>query len=186
MQNILETLKKEGKKKIEKLKEKLSSIRTGRVSPALAEGIIITAYGGQTRLRLMEFATITVEGPRTLIVIPFDPNVIQDIEKGILESSLNINPKVQGGRIILPFPPLTEEQRKRNTKLLSQIVEETRVEVRKERDLARKKTKEIFENKEISEDQKFFTEKEIDKIAKELDEEIKNIKERKEKEILNI
>ena len=93
------------------LTEDLKTIRTGRANPIIVEQLVVDAYGGSTKLKLMELATITTEGPAALVIVPFDPSTVPDIEKAILKSPLGLSPQVQGTRIIIRIPPLSEEQR---------------------------------------------------------------------------
>jgi len=171
---------------VNKLKEEIKLIRSNRVNASLIENLFIETYGGTTKLKLLELATIVNEGPQNLIITPFDPSIIGDIEKEILKSPLGISPVIQGNKIVLKFPALTQEQREKLTKLVGQIVEEAKKEIRNLRDEARKRIKNHFEKKEITEDQKFRLEEEIDKNTRDFMEKINQIKENKEKEILEI
>jgi len=147
--------KQQSSKVIELLKEDLKSVRTGRATPSLVENILVDAYGGQSKLRLLELATITTDGPSALSIVPFDPSVLTEIEKSILKSPLGISPIVQGNAISLKVPSLSEEQREKFVKLVGQKVEERKNIIRNLRDNARKSTKAAFEKKEITEDDKF-------------------------------
>lgn len=178
--------KNRGQKIIESLKEDLKSIRTGRATPSLVENLVVEAYGGSTKLRLMELSTITTEGPTALIVIPFDPSVIGDIEKSILKSPLGLSPNVQGSKIILKIPSLSEEQRDKFIKLAGEKIEEKKNQVRGLRDDLRKSIKTSFEKKETTEDEKFRLEKEIDTESSQLMEEIQTLREKKEVEIREV
>src|SRR3989344_8553644 len=186
MDSILEQFKKSAEKALLYLKEDLKSIRTGKSSPALLENLIIETYGGQSKLKLMELATIMTEGPTALSVTPFDPSTLSDIEKAILKSSLGISPSVQGTRIIAKIPPLSQEQREKFVKLINQKAEERKNILRSYRDEARKKIKQQSESKEISEDAKFRLEKEIDTETQTQMEQLQKIREAKEKEIMEI
>jgi len=170
-------------KTIESLKEEIKSVRTGRATPALVENLIIETYGGQTKLRLTELSTITTEGSNGLIIVPFDSSIIQDIEKSILKSSLGYTPQVQGTRIIVKIPFLSQEQREKLIKLINEQAEEKKNIIRSHRDNIRKKIKSAFEKKEITEDDKFRIEKEIDNISQNKIQDVQKIKEVKEKEI---
>ncbi len=178
--------KKEGENIVSQLKEELKTIRTGRANPSLVENILVETYGGQTTLKLYELATITTEGPQTLVIQPFDLSTIKDIEKAILKTPLNLSPKNQSNRLIINLPPLSEEQRQKYIKLLNQIVEEKKNRIRSLRDDIRKKIRQLLQEKQISEDKKFFIEKEIDRINQELNNQIDLIKESKRKEILTV
>ncbi|GIW63266.1 MAG: ribosome-recycling factor [Patescibacteria group bacterium] len=171
---------------IEKLKQELLSIRTGRASPALLENIKVTVYQGSTQLRLIEIATITTQDPQTLLVIPFDPTIIQEIETSLNQSELGFRAVLQGKQLIIKIPPLTEEQRQKYIKLVGKIVEEHREFIRQERDRVRKIIKTSTDNKEIPEEEKFRLFEEIDKINKDLNEKIQDIKTRKESELATV
>lgn len=171
---------------VNRTSDNFATIRTGRVSPALIENIMVNTYGGQVTLKVIELATITSEGPQTLLVVPFDPTVLPDLEKALRESNLGFSVILSGNQIRAKSPPLTEEQRQKYTKLVSQFAEEGRESLRRARDEVRKTIKEQFDAKEISQDQKYRTEEEIDKIAKESTEKIDELKKRKEQEVLTI
>lgn len=168
------------------LKDDLKSIRTGKANPSLIEGIVVETYGGQTKLKLMELATITLDSASTLVVQPFDPSTTEDIEKAILKSPIGVTPAPQGGKILVKIPPLSQEQREKMMKLINQMIEEKKVIIRNMRDDVRKKVKSQQESKLITEDQRFRTEKEIDTITQHLMEETQTIKNNKEEEIKEI
>lgn len=182
----INTFKTQTQQVISQLKEDLKTFRTGRANPALLENIIVEAYGGSTKLKLMELSSIATEGPTALVVVPFDPSTISDVEKAILKSPLGLSPQVQGNRIIVRIPPLSQEQREKYLRLLSQKVEEKKVMIRNQRDDARKKIKHMFDAKELTEDDKFRTEKEIDTITTQVTAEIQTHKESKEKELMEV
>src|SRR3989338_3816849 len=186
MDSILEQFKKSAEKALLYLKEDLKSIRTGKSSPALLENLIIETYGGQSKLKLIELATIMTEGPTALSVTPFDPSTLSDIEKAILKSSLGITSSIQGSRLLAKMPPLSQEQREKLVKLVNQKTEERKNIIRNNRDEARKKIKQLFEAKKITEDDKFRLEKEADTETQKLMEELQLIKEHKVKEVLEI
>ncbi len=186
MNSVTADLQQTVEKMITHLKEDLKSIRTGRASPSLVENLIVETYGGQTKLKLLELAHITTEGASIIAVMPFDPSVTADVEKSILKSPIGLSPQVQGGRILIKIPPLSEEQRQKLTKLIGQKIEEKKMMIRNARDDARKKVKIAYEQKEITEDDKFRQEKEIDTTTQEYMEQIQVIKENKEKEVMEV
>ncbi len=186
MDNLLDDFKKATDAITAQLKKELLGIRTGRATPALLENIAITVYQGSTKLKLMELATITTQDSQTLVVAPFDPSTIKDIESGISQSDLGIQPIVQEQRILVKLPPLTEEQRKKYLKLVGQIVEEHREKIRQERDRIRKRIKTAFEEKELTEDQKFSLFKRLDEKTKEVNQAIQNLREKKEQELAQL
>ncbi|GIW62571.1 MAG: ribosome-recycling factor [Patescibacteria group bacterium] len=186
MNNLIEEFKKNSSAVIEKLKEELVSIRTGRATPALIENIKVTVYQGTTQMRLLEIATITNQDPQTLVVIPFDPSIIQEIETCINQSELGLRAVLQGKQLIINIPPLTEEQRQKYIKLVGKIVEEHRELIRQERDRIRKIIKTSADNKEIPEEEKFRLFEKIDEVNKDVNEKIQHIKEKKESELTTI
>jgi ribosome recycling factor len=173
-------------KTIASLKEDLKSIRTGRASPSLVENLTVETYGGQTKLRLLELATIMTEGASSISISPYDPSVIQDIEKAILKSPLGLTPATQGTRIVIRIPSLNTEQREKYIKVVGEKVEEKKVTIRNHRDDSRRTIKNAFEKKEMSEDEKYRLEKEIDSQSTKFMEEINAIKESKQKEIMEV
>ncbi len=184
--DIVSTFNQQAAKTIASLKEDLKSIRTGRASPSLVENLTVETYGGQTKLRLLELATIITEGASLISISPFDPSVIQDIEKAILKSPLGLTPATQGTKIIIRIPSLNTEQREKYIKVVREKVEEKKVTVRNHRDDSRRIIKNSFEKKEMSEDEKYRLEKEIDTQSIKFMEEINVIKESKEKEIMEV
>lgn len=171
---------------INSLKEDLKNIRTGRANPSLVENLIVDAYNGSTRLKLMELATISTDGPTALSIVPFDPSTLSNIEKAILKSPLGLSPTTQGSRIILKIPPLSTEQREKFIKLVIEKIEEKKNQIRNFRDEIRKSIKSSYEAKETTEDEKFRLEKEIDNITQQLMKEIEEIKEKKQNEIREV
>jgi len=186
MNSFIDEFNLKADKIVSLLRENLKTIRTGRANPSLVENLIVETYEGQAKLKLMELASIVTEGPAVITITPFDPAVLPDIEKGILKSPLGINPAVQGNRIIIRVPSLSQEQREKMTKVASQEVEDKKSSIRNLRDDIRKHIKLKFESKEITEDDKFRLEKEIDNLTQKISEDIRIIKEKKEEEIREV
>ena len=186
MQEDIKQFEKELSKIIQSLKSELLSIRSSRITPALVENLLIETYGGSAKLKLLELATITNQGAQTLVIAPFDPSTLQDIEKALQEAELGTKPQVQGQTIYLRFPTLTTEQRQKFVKIVGEIVEEHRIMVRSARDTIRKKVRIAFENSEITEDLKYSLLKQIDEITKKQNEEIEKIKQKKIEEITTL
>lgn len=180
----------EFREKLEKViadtRDNLSSIRTGRATPALIENILVTTYAGQATLRVIELATVVNNGPQELLVVPFDQSVLPDLEKALREASMGLSVTVSGNQIRVKTPPLSEEQRGKYAKLVSEYAEEGREAIRLLRDEVRRGVKLDFETKQISEDEKYRLETEIDKISKEYTERIDEMRERKEEEVMSI
>jgi ribosome recycling factor len=166
-------------KTIHYLKQEFVRIRTSRASPGLVEDIKIEAYGG--KLAIKEVASIGCPEPRLIIIKPWDPNLLIPIEKAILQAGIGFNPSNDGMRIKIPIPPLTEERRKEIVKMVHKIGEDSKVAIR---NIRREMLHLIKEIKEISKDEQFYGEKEVQKITDKYIKEIEGIIKNKEKEIL--
>jgi ribosome recycling factor len=164
----------------------INAIRTGRATPSLVEDIMVPAYGGQSRMRVMELASIAAPDTQTLTISPWDKSIIGDIKKGLLEANLNLNPNIDGEIIRLSFPPLTGEDRAKYVKLLGTKVEAGKVMVRQVRGDALKDIHHAFENKEITEDDKFGQEKRLQEITDEYTAKIDTMGEKKKVELLQV
>ena len=186
MEDVLQKFESQTDLTIQLLEEELKGIRTGRANTGMVENMTIQTYGGSTTLKLRELATITTEGPVTLVITAFDPATVKDIEKAILTSPMGINPQTEGTKIFLRIPPMSEEQRKKYVKLVSQLIEDSKNTIRHERDEARKVIKRMFDEKSISEDDKYRTEKEIDSLTTIHGTKLQELKEKKEKEIMEV
>lgn len=186
LNTIYADFKQKAQKSIDHTTQELRQIRTGQVTPALVEDLSVTTYDGTTTLSLKELASLTTDGPTTLIIDPFDASVTQDIEKAIQSSPLGLSPSVDGKLIRITTPPLTEEQREKFVKLANQKIEEGKVHIRVQRDDTRKSVKTLEDNKEISEDDKYRAEKEIDSITKELTDTLDELRERKQADIMSV
>ena len=168
------------------VREDLATIRTGRATPALIENVVIVAYEGTQHLRVKELATIATEGPKMLLISPFDPLIIRDLEKGINSANLGFTAAVDGNIIRINIPPLTNERREEYIKLTHTKLEGGRVIIRQIRHEAMSDLKRKFEAKEIAEDDKERLEKEIQALTDEMIAEIEILREKKEKELREI
>src|SRR3989344_3732686 len=100
MEDILKEFENSASSAVNTLKEELKGIRTGRANPGMIENMVVETYGGTTKLKLPEIATISNEGNTTLVIVPFDPSTSKDIEKAIMTSPIGINPQIDGHKII--------------------------------------------------------------------------------------
>lgn len=185
MDSLIQDFKTAMQECIQSAKEELQGIRTGRANSGMIENLQIEAYGG-TKMRLKDIATISTEGPTSLVIVPFDPTTVPDIEKGILASPLGFNPQTEGNKMFIRIPPLSEEQRIKYSKLAGQMVEDVKNMARREREEIRKKVKRMEDAKEITEDDKYRLEKEIDSITTNATNELQTLREKKEKEIMEV
>lgn len=176
----------EFQKIIDLISSDIAGIRTGRATPALVENIIVPAYGGTQRLRIMELASITCPDPTSIVINPWDKSIIGDIRKGILEANVGMNPNIDGEIIRIVMPPLTTEDREKYVKLLSQKLENGRVMVRQVRADEMHEIKKKFEAKEMTEDEKFASEKKLQETTDQFIGKIEEMGEKKKAELLQI
>ncbi|MDK2982295.1 MAG: ribosome recycling factor [Chloroflexota bacterium] len=169
---------------IQSLEDDLAGVRTGRATPALVEKLSVEYYGSP--VPLMQMASISVPEPRQLMIKPFDPSTIKDIEKAIQASELGITPMNDGKVVRLNLPPLTEERRRDLTKFVNSRLEEARIAVRNIRRDSNKDLKEFEDEKLISEDDLKRGEEDIQKMTDKYIEEIGEIGKKKEQEIMEI
>jgi ribosome recycling factor len=150
-------------KAVDFMMHEFSAIRTGKASPALVDTIDVEAYG--TAMKLKQLALITAPEPRLLVIQPFDVSTLRDIERGINESKLGINPVVDGKIIRIPIPELSEERRRDLAKTVKHLAEECRVRIRACRREAMDTAKKLQKDGEITEDGLKDAETEIQKLT---------------------
>ena len=161
-----------------------AAIRTGKASPALVENIDVEAYGSSMKLK--QLALITAPEPRLLVIQPFDASTVRDIERGINESRLGINPAVDGKIIRLPIPELSEERRRDLAKTVKGIAEESRVRIRSCRRTAIDTAKKLQKDGKLTEDELRDTESEVQKLTDKVVAEIDKHTAAKEAELMKI
>ena len=169
---------------LDSLEDDLSAIRTGRASPALVERMPVDYYGANTPL--IQLASISVPEPRQLLIRPFDPTTLRDIERAIMASDLGLTPNNDGKMIRLSLPQLTEERRRELVRMVHNRMEETRVRIRNvRRDLIRD-LREFQKESLISEDDQERGEKDLQDLTDKLIKKVDEIGERKEQEIMEV
>lgn len=171
-------------KAIDSLEGEFKRLRTGRASVALVDGIRVEYYGTPTPLN--QLATLTVPDPRTIVIQPWDATVIGEIEKAILKSELGLTPMNDGKLIRINIPVLTAERRKELAKLVKKMSEESKVAVRNIRRDTNEMIKDLKKEKEISEDEQFKAQDEIQKITDDYIKKVDGVAATKEKEIMEI
>ncbi len=172
------------KSAIQNLESELAGIRAGRASPALVEKLPIEYYGSPTPL--IQLANISVPEPRQLLIRPFDPATLKDIEKAIQNSDLSLAPNNDGKVIRLNLPPLTEERRKELVKMMHNRLEETRIAIRNVRRDLLKDLREFEHEKLISEDELGDGEQELQEQTDKYIENVDVIGIKKESEIMEV
>ena len=164
------------------LKNELKRVRTGRASVSLLDGIRVDYYGTQTPLNQM--ASLSVPESRLIVIQPWDVSVIKDIEKEILKSDLGLTPSNDGKLIRIAIPPLTEERRKELVKVVHKMCEEFKVAIRNIRRDGNDLVKGFKKDGDITEDDAFKAQDQIQKITDEHISLVDDIYKEKEKEIL--
>lgn len=164
----------------------VSSIRTGRATPALVEDIVIAAYAGSQKLRVIELATIHATDPQTLLISPFDKSITYEIKKGIEESNIGLNPVVAGEDIRINLSPLNQEDRENYIRILKSKLETGKILVRQARQEAMHSIRKQLEAKEISEDEQTLQEKRVQDLTDEYIKKIDEIGQRKETELRSV
>jgi ribosome recycling factor len=169
-------------KTIVALKNELKRVRTGRASLSLLDGIRVDYYGTLTPLSQM--ASLSVPESRLIAIQPWDVSVIKEIEKAILKSDLGLTPSNDGKIIRISIPPLTEQRRKELVKVVQKICEEHKVAVRNVRRESNELLKGFKKDGDISEDEAFKAQDQVQKITDEYIKNIDEVNKEKEKEIL--
>lgn len=184
MNNILESRQSEFENAITRFKSELGAVRTGRATPALVENIQASAYG--VKSPLLQLAGISAPDSRNIIIEPWDKNIVKDIEKAINESNLGLSAVNEGKHLRVSLPALTEESRKNLLKILNQKAEAGRQRLRAIRDEIKNEIQQAEKNKEMGEDEKFRLIKKLDEITADYNNKIKEIADKKEKEIMTV
>lgn len=169
-------------KAIVKLKNDLTGIRTGRANPGLVDSLRVDAYGSPTPIK--QIASVSAPEPQQLVIRPFDPSTIKDIEKGIIASDLGLAPNSDGKVIRLNIPPLSGEVRKSMVSRTKELAEETRVSIRNIRRDANKHADQAEKDKEVTEDDRDKCKEEIQELTKKFESKVNELAKAKESEVL--
>jgi ribosome recycling factor len=167
---------------INQFTEEITSLRTSRPSSSLVENIKVFCYNTETPLK--HLASISIVLPNIIIIEPWDNNIVKDIEKAINNSNLGITPTIEGKQIKLFLPPLTRERKESLIKILNSLKEDTRIKIRKAREEAIEEIKKDFEEKIISEDEKFRLLEEVQKVIDKYNKILDEKTEKKSQEIM--
>lgn len=171
-------------KSLDSLRQELAKIRTGRAHPSLLEHVHVDFYGSEVPIG--QSANVTVEDARTLVVTPWDKNMVPIIEKAILTSDLGLNPATAGTVIRIPLPPLTEERRIELGKVVHHEGENAKIAIRNIRRDANHHIKDLLKEKQISEDDEHRAENEIQQLTDRFVGDVDKIVANKEKELMEI
>jgi len=169
---------------IERFKEEISKIRTGRANPLLVENIMVDYFGSKAPLK--QIASISVPEPRLIVISPWNKDNLVDIEKAINDSKIGLNPTNDGQVIRLAVPALNEERRKEIVKMLNKKAEEAKVAIRSAREEVWDEIQEKVREGELDEDAKFTGKDRLQELVDEFNSQVESIRARKEKEIMEV
>jgi ribosome recycling factor len=184
VKEVLHTTEDKLKKSIDFISRNFAEVRTGRANPALVEGMHVDYYGTPTMLK--QLAAISVPDARMIVIQPWDPTAMVEIEKAILKSNLGITPSNDGKVIRLTVPQLSKERREELAKVVHKMAEEGRVSLRTVRHESRAILEKLQKDKVVSEDER---DRGIDEVQKMVDKYTAKIEEAlkaKEKEVLEV
>ena len=171
-------------KSIESLRQALMKVRTGRAHPSLLDHLVVDYYGSD--VPISQVANINVEDARTLMIAPWEKQMVQPIEKAIMKSDLGLNPATAGTVIRIPMPPLTEETRRDLVKVVRQDGEAAKVAIRNIRRDANSDFKSLLKEKEISEDEERGAQEEIQQLTDKYVSEVDKVLVEKEADLMEV
>jgi ribosome recycling factor len=169
---------------VETVRRELSSMRTGRASLAMLDGVRVDYYGNPTPLN--QVGNLSTPDATLITVQPWDPTLLAPIEKAIRSAGLDLNPQNDGKVIRIPVPPLTEERRKTLVKLAHKHAEEGRVAIRNVRRDVNDHLKKLLKDHEVSEDDEKHAVAEVQKLTDHHVEQVNDILKKKETEIMEV
>jgi ribosome recycling factor len=173
-------MKEQFQKAIDHLQDELMTVRTGRATPAMVEGVQVEAYGALQPLKAV--ATITTPDARTIQMEPWDASVVPAIESALMKADLGMTPTVDGKTIRLNVPMMTDEGRQKMVKVVKEKMEYARIAIRQVREEARKN----IDKEELSDDEKKRAKDDLEKVVKEFNEKVDHMGKAKEAEVTTI
>ncbi len=180
----VDSFNKELDRCIDHLKEELAQIRTGRATPELIEPVKVEAYG--TISPLKNLANISVADTKSLVVQPWDKSVVDMIAKGIENANLGLSVISEGDKVRVILPDLSEERRKDLVKVMKERVETARISVRNVRREQMKELDEMIKEGSIGEDEGKRQQEQVEKLVKERNEQIEELRDNKEKDLMTV
>ena len=182
IKSVLQKAEADMKKTLEVMTKEFGTVRTGRASLSLLEGITVEAYGSP--LPLNQVASLSVPESRTITIQPWDLKIMPQIEKAINKSDLGITPNNDGKVLRLNIPPLTQERRKELVKVVKKMAEEGRVAIRNVRRDANEQLKKLEKDKKITEDELRRSTDKVQELTDNYIKQAEDILAKKEKEIM--
>lgn len=183
-EQVIQKCEQAMEKRIESLDRELTKVRTGRASVAIFDAVKVDYYGAPTPLN--QVASLSTPDPRSIVISPFEKNLIGDIERSIQMANLGLQPTNDGNIIRIPIPPLTEQRRKEIAKGIKKTGEEAKVGIRKARQDANNALKKLEKDKEISEDDSKTFQKKVQDVTDKFIKTIDDLIAKKESEVLTL
>jgi ribosome recycling factor len=180
--DILLDVEERMEKAVDVLKHALTGIRTGRANPGLVDSVRVEVYGSQTPLK--QLATIGVPEPTQIVIRPFDPTTLKDIEKAIQASDLGFNPMNDGRVVRINVPPLSTEVRKKLVGRIKDLTEESKVSIRNVRRDGNKVAEQAEKDKQLTEDDVKSIKEEIQELTKRFENKVSDMARGKESEVM--
>ncbi len=184
VKDVLKELEKDMKASIEHFRKELSKLRTGRANLSLFEDIKVDYYGSLTPVN--QTATLAVPDPTLITVQPWDPSLLDTIDKAIRSADLGLNPISDGKMLKIPIPPLDEERRQEMAKHIKKMLEDEKTVLRNMRRDSKEMIEELEKEKDITEDDKFWGYDKLKEVTDEYTKKMEDLAAAKEKEILEI
>ncbi len=181
-QSLIPDLKDRMEKAVDVLKRNLGGIRTGRANPGLVDSLRVDVYGSPTPIK--QIATVGVPEPTQILIKPFDPSVIKDIEKAIVSSDLGFAPQSDGRVIRINIPALSTDVRKKMVARIKELAEETKVSLRNIRRDANKVADQLEKDKLVSEDIKTDLKNEVQEFLKKFEDQVADWAKQREKDVM--
>ncbi|MFP6574242.1 MAG: ribosome recycling factor [Pirellulaceae bacterium] len=169
-------------KAVNHLKTSLAGIRTGRANPGLVDTLRVEVYGSPTPIK--QLASVGAPDPSQIVVRPYDPSTLKDIEKAIIASDLGFNPQNDGRLIRITIPPLSTEVRRKMVSRIKELTEEGRVSVRNVRRDGNKAADQAEKNKALSEDDRDSIKSEIQDLTKKYEDQISELSKTRENDVM--
>jgi len=181
---LLVEARKKMNQSLERTQHEFNTIRTGRASVSLLDNIYIDYYGSKTLLKFI--SNISIPEPRVILIAPYEPRFLKEIETQISKSDLGINPSNDGKVIRLNIPPLNEERRRELVKLVKKVAEDGRIAIRNIRREINEEYRKLESESKITEDDLIKYQKEVQETTDEFIEKINISLAQKEKEIMEV
>lgn len=182
-EEILMDAEERMEKAVAKLKDDLNGIRTGRANPGMVDSVRADVYGSPTPIK--QIASVSAPEPQQLVIRPFDPSTIKDIEKGIIASDLGLAPQNDGKVIRLNIPALSGDVRKKMVSRTKELTEETKISIRNVRRDANKSFDQMEKDKEIAEDDRDKLKEEVQELTKKFEGQASDLAKAKETEVMD-